>query len=106
MAISTWRRLLWHFYRTPAARVVKWARRSGMQPALRQRVQLVRGLPSNEIHALHAQSLNREGYANVTDAVDPALASRLSGDCQAGTGAQQIRSATPESQGLLDSPPR
>ena len=71
MAISTWRRLLWHAYRTPFARVVKSVGRITAAADVRRRRALASALPASELEARHAASLDCEGYACVTDVMDP-----------------------------------
>jgi hypothetical protein len=78
MAISTWRRLLWHAYRTPFARAVKIVGRAGASANIRRRRALAQALPATDLEQTYAAALNRDGYAVVTAAIDAAAAQALS----------------------------
>ncbi len=78
MSISIWRRILWHVYRTPAARTIKSLRRTAVRSSIKHRRALGQSLAVSEVQHQHARMLNREGYAIVTDAMDPQAVHALS----------------------------
>lgn len=76
-SISTWRRVLWHINRTPVAHVIKAIRRAITSGSVRKRRQLAVTLKSSALEMRLAQQINLEGYAILTEAIDPLLLSRL-----------------------------
>lgn len=75
--ISTWRRALWHINRSPAARVIKAVRRAFTSRSIENRRRLAATLISSPIETELAQQIDRDGYAIVTEAIDPAALVRL-----------------------------
>lgn len=76
--ISTWRRILWHLNRTPAAHVFKAVRRLSMRGAIQRRRRLATALEVTPLQSELARQLNEQGYAVVTQAMDPLSLQALS----------------------------
>lgn len=75
--ISIWRRALWHLNRTPVAHVIKGIRRAAASKSVGKRRRLAATIASTPAEAAMAEQLNREGYAIVTEAMDPLVLQSL-----------------------------
>lgn len=75
--ISIWRRALWHLNRTPAAKIIKLVRRLMAANSVANRRQLAAALVSTPAETGLAEQINREGYAIVTEAIDPTALQQL-----------------------------
>lgn len=76
-SISTWRRALWHINRSPVAHVIKAIRRAFASGSVEKRRRLAATLKSSALEMRLAQQINQEGYAIVTEAIDPVVLARL-----------------------------
>lgn len=71
------RRGRWYILRSPAAPWLKSALRAGIRPELRERTRLASTLPVDNRITARAADFNRDGYAIVTDLIDPAALEAL-----------------------------
>ncbi len=77
-SISTGWRILWHIYRSPIARFIKPLRRAGVRSEITRRRNLARGLVVLPKQQIHAEELIQNGYAVVSDVMDPEITRSLS----------------------------
>lgn len=77
-SISTWRRILWHLNRSPAAPIFKAVRRMLMRDQILRRRRLAETLVVSPLQVDLSQQLNLQGFAVVTDAIDPQSLQALS----------------------------
>jgi hypothetical protein len=75
--ISIWRRALWHLNRTPVAHVIKGIRRAVASKSVGKRRRFAATIASTPAEVATAEQLNREGYAIVTEAMDPLVLQSL-----------------------------